>query len=288
MVSAFLGSHGVRAVVPERCRSDEAEVWRSLLWLRTTAPRPSGVALLIHGLNQTPSATNPLAVELNNIGIDVLRLTLQGHGGQAEFRAAAFLAVDADSWLHQALCAYEELRAEADAREVPAFLVAFSLGGLVGAELVSSGPGHVAFDRMVLLAPAIRTRWYVRGARLLRFWPGLVVPSAAPPAERANPGTPIAAYEALFALEERMRSPSARRLNVPTLVLVDEEDEVVSAEAMREMLTEYGLHRWTGASIRKAEDATGKRHHGVTAPEHVGRATWTAMMARIRVHLLDD
>jgi alpha-beta hydrolase superfamily lysophospholipase len=227
-------------------------------------------------------------VELNNIGIDVLRLTLQGHGGQAESRGIALAQADADSWLHQALCAYEELRAAAEAREVPAFLVAFSLGGLLGAELLSSGPDHVAFDRMVLLAPALRTRWYVRAVRLLRFWPGLVVPSAAPRAERANPGTPIAAYEALFTLEERMRSPSVRRLNVPTLLLVDEEDEVVSAEGIREMLTEYGLHRWTGASIRKAPDATGKRHHCATAPEQVGRATWTAMMARIRVHLLGD
>lgn len=284
--------NGARAAVPPRCQHDDAMVWHSIQWFRTTAPSLRGVALLIHGLNQKPSAINPVAVELNNMGIDVLRLDLRGHGSNFrdretdQSRLDALAQVTADTWLHEALCAYEKARAAADAQNAPVFLVAFSLGALVGVELLSSGPEQVRFDRMILLSPAIRTRWYLHVVRALAPWPTLAIPSAAPEQERANDATPIAAYEALFTLEERLHKPNARRLNIPTLVLMDEEDELVDADAIREMIVENGLHRWDGARIHKADEASESYHHAITDVAHVGRATWTRMMERIQRHLL--
>ncbi|MEI6127603.1 MAG: hypothetical protein WCQ99_13745, partial [Pseudomonadota bacterium] len=52
-----------------------------LKWYTCAAPgKPKGVALVIHGLNLKPDKMLPIIAPLNAAGIDVLNVSLRGHG----------------------------------------------------------------------------------------------------------------------------------------------------------------------------------------------------------------
>jgi len=57
---------------------------------------------------------------------------------------------------------------------------------------------YIKFDKIVLFAPALKMRNRNYLLKTMSPFPGLVVPSFGPEAYRANKGTPIAAYNALF------------------------------------------------------------------------------------------
>jgi pimeloyl-ACP methyl ester carboxylesterase len=234
---------------------------------------------------------NDIIRELNNMGIDALRVDLRGHGSnyrsrhERTTRLEALTRVTATTWRQEVACAYLAAR-NTGGEGQPLFLVAFSLGALAGVELANRASPAIYFDKMVLLAPALRTRWYTDAVLGLGAWPRLVVPSFAPEHDRANPrGTPVAAYLALLELRDRLRFIRRTSINVPTLVFVDEDDELVSAAGIRKLIAEYGLHRWSGVRVIKSGAARGTFHHAITNPEYVGTQTWRSMIERMRYHL---
>jgi alpha-beta hydrolase superfamily lysophospholipase len=252
------------------------------------------VAVVTHGLNQAPGALTALIAELNHLGIEVIRLDLRGHGGNhvghggaALSRLEALATVTADTWHEEAECAWVEARRRARRHGVPVVFVGVSLGALVLCELLANGPADVSVAAQILFAPALRPRRLVRGVQLFEPWPRYVLSSAAPESYRANPeGTPIAAYTALFELISRLDAGAHHRVNVPTLVLLDEEDELVDGAGLRQMIAEWGLNHWRGASLRKSGAAVGRYHHHlISDAEVVGPATWVLMMARVSEHL---
>ncbi|OGQ79518.1 MAG: hypothetical protein A2289_05635 [Deltaproteobacteria bacterium RIFOXYA12_FULL_58_15] len=286
MMTAWLVG-ALSVLVPGECESslDGGGLWQATHWFEASSPTPRAVALVMHGLNQEPSRMNELIVELNNMGVAVMRLDLIGHGSDPISRQQTFASVDADTWRRQTRCGYLLTRERADVTGVPLVFVAFSLGALVGVDLVNGGGAR--FEAMVLLAPALCVHWYASGVRLLSAWPGLVLPSSAPEADRANFGTPIAAYEALFALQEGLEPLARDRINVPTLVFIDEDDELVDAAALRAMIADYGLNRWQGISLRKSIDAEQTYHHVIAYQRAVGQQSWSAMLERIKRHLFE-
>ncbi len=60
-----------------------------------TDKKPIAVALVIHGINTKPSKMNPVVGVLNQQGIHVLRITLNGHGGDL----SEFQNVTREKWL---------------------------------------------------------------------------------------------------------------------------------------------------------------------------------------------
>jgi len=56
----------------------------------------------------------------------------------------------------------------------------------------------VAFDRALLFAPALSLHGWDYAVRLFGPFPRMVLPTARPAGYPANPGTPIAGYNALF------------------------------------------------------------------------------------------
>ena len=113
-----------------------------------------GVALVIHGLNLRPDRMQPIISELTGSGIDVLGLSLRGHGdnyahikdiAENQARLETFKNVSHQLWLNEAYLAYSQLKARGAAKDVPLFLTAFSLGGLIGLDLIASN-ADVKFD----------------------------------------------------------------------------------------------------------------------------------------------
>jgi alpha-beta hydrolase superfamily lysophospholipase len=239
-------------------------------------PAPPGastraVALVLHGLNNRPETMTAIAELLAARGAASLIVALRGHGDGL----AAFKTVTREGWLSEVAEAYAAAQARAAERGVPVLLVGFSLGALLGNDLLSRAD-RVAFDGMILFAPALRIHGYLYALRLLAPLPRLILPSYAPPAYAANPGTPMAAYNALFASLAALRRHRARTAPVPALVFVDPADELVSYRALRRWRPQGD--GWTLVPVRKPLRPGGRDyHHLIIDADCAGAEAWAVM-----------
>ena len=271
----------------------------AMQWFNSPKPEGlQGVALVIHGLNLQPDRMGPVIENLNRSGIDVLGLSLRGHGKNFDHRddmdaAAArlesFKNVSYTLWLNEAYLAYRQVQKRARQHHTPVFLTAFSIGGLIGLDLLISNP-DVHFDKMVLLAPALALHPTVYLERILSPFPHLVIPSLADDAYLANKkGTPVAAYNALFEALDYFEENAGSKLNVPTLIFIDKQDEFIPLRGLKALAEEHQLDQWQFYIVQKeAEMAAGTFHHHILDASSTGEGVWQAMMAAVTGHLLGD
>jgi pimeloyl-ACP methyl ester carboxylesterase len=257
------------------------------------------VALVLHGLNVDPVCMGSLEQELLGCGVEVLRCALSGHGpnfppahglGESAARLNVLRRVTYELWRDEAASAQRIAAARAAQLGVPLVLVAFSLGAPIACAAAVTVPG-VRFDKLLLFAPALRIHRRSRVLQPLARWPQLLIPSATPAAYRANQGTTVAAYNALYKAQDECERGVDGRLNVPSLVFVDPQDELVSARGLQRLIRERGLSHWQLHQVRKSPDAATRYHHLLIDPQSVGAQTWREMAASIRLffsHPLDN
>ncbi|MBW2410229.1 MAG: alpha/beta hydrolase, partial [Deltaproteobacteria bacterium] len=179
----------------------------SMRWYDNQNPEATrGVALVIHGLNLRPSKMESIINILTDSGIDALNLSLRGHGNNYDrhahndpvrARLAAFKSVSYESWKEEICAAYAAAKSRSIKKDVPLFFIGFSMGGLMGTELLASRP-DIQFDKMVLFAPAIKMHVRNNMIRVLSPFPRLTIPSYTLASYQSNAGTPMAGYNALF------------------------------------------------------------------------------------------
>lgn len=255
-----------------------------------------GVALVIHGLNCRPDKMEAIIEELNAGGIDCLNLSLQGHGTNfspipdAETEAArmaAFKSVSYPLWKSEAYEAYQFAKRKSDLYGRPLFLIGFSMGGLLGVDLMTANP-TVRFDRMVLFAPAIAMHRRNYLIKVLAPFPNLVIPSAGHRSYLANDGTPMAAYMALFDMHAHFEKHlNPKKINIPTVVFIDDGDELVSFTRLRQMVQKQDLNQWTVHSVKKDKTATEvDMHHLIIDAASVGNNMWQEIVKVTITHLL--
>ena len=271
----------------------------SMQWFNSPKPKGlRGVALVIHGLNLPPERMGPVIENLNSSGIDVLGLSLRGHGANFDHRddldaAAArlesFKNVSYTLWLNEAYLAYLQVQKRAQQQNTPVFLTAFSIGGLIGLDLLISNP-DVHFDKMVLLAPAISLHATVYLERILSPFPHLVIPSLADDAYLANKkGTPVAAYNALFEALNYFEENAGSKLNVPTLIFIDKQDEFIPLRGLNDLVEAHKLDQWQFYIVKKEEEmGAGTFYHHILDASSTGEGVWRDMMAATTKHLLGD
>jgi alpha-beta hydrolase superfamily lysophospholipase len=253
-----------------------------------------GVALVIHGLNLKPERMKSIISALNQADIDVLNLSLHGHGGNYiprrhididEQRLESFRTVTYEIWSNELYRAYTHIRKKADRKKVPLFLVGYSLGGLLGCDLLISRP-DVFFDRMILFAPALNVTIESYLLKVLAPFPALVIDSLSPKSYRANDGTPMAAYKAVFETISHFETNISVRLNVPTIVFIDEKDEFVSCSQLKEMIAQKKLDQWQVQAIRKDDYVNNRTaHHLMIDEDSVGRNTWKHIVSAMKQHV---
>ena len=265
----------------------------TLQWYAGISGAPAGVALVLHGLNVNPRCMAPLAGALNRLGVEALSCSLLGHGAnylpvagldEPAARLASFGRVTCRLWLDEVTAACAIAAGRAAQQGVPLFLLGFSLGGLLGCAAALASP-QVRFDRLVLLAPALAIHRRSKVLLALARWPQLVIPSAAPAAYRANRGTTLAAYNALYAAQALCERRLDERLNTPALILVDPQDELVSARGLARLIVERRLTRWQLHPVTKGAGAQTRHHHLLIDPASAGPDAWRGMMARMAAHL---
>jgi alpha-beta hydrolase superfamily lysophospholipase len=271
----------------------------SISWFYSdTAGEPKGVALVIHGLNLRPDKMLSIISRLTESGIDVLRLSLRGHGDNYAHeknndsdtaRLEAFKNVSYTLWLNEAYLAYLQANKRAEEKGIPLFLSAFSLGGLIGLDLFASN-SDVDFDRMVLFAPAIALHTTIYLERALSPFPRLVIPSLAPETYLANrKGTPIAAYNALFEGLYHFEENAGSKLNVPTMIFIDEQDEFIPLWKLKKLVEKNRWDQWQFYIVQKEmEMKTEAFHHHIFDASSTGSAVWQDIMKAVENHLLES
>ena len=271
----------------------------SIRWFNSQAPEKlKGVALVIHGLNLDPDRMRPIINSLTLAGIDVLGLSLRGHGENyahrddmdtAAARLETFKNVSYSLWANEAYLAFLLVQNRAQQKQVPVFLAAFSIGGLIGLDLLASN-SDVQFDKMVLYAPAISLRATIYLERALSWVPRLVIPSLADDAYLANKsGTPVAAYNALFEALYHFEDNAGPKLNLPTLIFIDEQDEFIPLGGLKKLAEKNSLDQWKFYIVQKEEEmGTETFHHHIIDASSTGEKVWRDMKAATTRHLLGD
>ena len=266
-------------------------------WYKTHIPDEiKGVALVIHGLNLRPDKMQTIISVLTESGIDVLGLSLRGHGEnythqagveEDQARLAAFKAVSFPLWMNEAYLAYTQVRERAAHNKVSVFFVGFSLGGLIGLDLFASQP-EVQYERMVLFAPAVKLHRTHYLARMLSPFSRLVIPSLAPDSYLSNKtGTPMAAYNALFEGLKQFEKHVNQRINVPTLIFIDKEDEFIPVRALKELKEDKKLDQWKLYVVEKEAAANQDTfHHHIIDESSTGKTVWQDMMETTITYLL--
>jgi len=269
----------------------QAEHWYKKKRLKTL----KGVALVIHGLNLKPEKMEALIADMNQEGIDVLNLSLYGHGSNYACRSRtnpdvqrleSFRTVTYALWSKEVYQAYQAVRKRANRKKVPVFLVGYSLGGLLGCDLLTSRP-DVFFDRMVLFAPALNVMIESYLLKALSPFPNLVIDSLSPQSYRSNAGTPMAAYKAVFAAIDHFEGHISDKLNVPTVIFIDEKDELTSYRKLQDMIDQKKLDRWSIHKVQKDGDVDkGMTYHLMIDKPSTGRNMWGQVRSVMRKHLL--
>ncbi len=259
--------------------------------------RISGVALVVHGLNVRPEMMESLISVLNAAGIEALNISLYGHGdnyqpgrsgsvSEKRQRLDSFKRVTFAAWLEEVRQAYAKVLLRARKKDAPLFFIGYSLGGLLGCSLVTEHTG-IHFDKMVLFAPAITLQPAIAyQLKPLERFPDFVIDSDAPPDQRANDGTPVAAYMALLSGSRTFLERCGPKLNIPIIVFVDPLDEFISFSGLRELVGSMGLDRWEIESVSKDnETAPPAAYHMIISEHGVGPASWRRITETLRAFL---
>ena len=97
----------------------------------------------------------------------------------------------------------------------------------------------------------------------------------------------MAAYNALFEGLEQFEEHMNDRINVPTLIFIDEEDEFIPVRAFTELIDEKKLDHWKLYIVEKEATADQDTfHHHIIDESSTGKAVWQEMMKTTITYLL--
>ena len=260
-------------------------------WIQPpTGTSVRGVALLVHGLNLRPDKMDAIGGVLAGSGYLTLRMALTGHlGGTDDARE---MAEDTrERWLADLGRAAEIVRAEAAKRQVPVIMSGYSLGGLLTVDyLIRGGEDGLRPARMILFAPGISIRPAFHALSALKILGrNFVVPSRSLKEYRAVlEGTAMGAYlasdDSLAAVESALESGRGARIaGIPTLVVMDPEDELIHLKGIRRQIEAYRLKAWSVLEISNvATEVKGANHHFIIDETALGHEVWASVGAKIR------
>ena len=247
-----------------------------------TSTRPArGTVILVHGLNQRPSSLDPLADEIRTLGYNTYRITLHGHEVEG---TEAFTESD---WEEDLLRAYHTV--ERQPGSTPIYLLGYSLGGLLVTRVLDTHP-ELTPRGVILLAPALSLRVLPQSGYLLTLFPPttLSVPNVAPPRYRRFANTPLFWYRNtlhLYSATRTLQNPQ-RLASVPTVIVANPRDELVSLSGLHEWLQDNQLaSNWNMRTIRPAGISPTTPEHLIIDQYSLGFPVWENLLAGISERL---
>lgn len=237
--------------------------------------------MVAHGLNNKPQVMDALISVLQGAGFHCQRIALHDPNGPRDLSAKAI----EDLWLETMLDACDEVSERFP--RLPLFNLSYSLGALVTVRFLDAHASK-SFERMVLIAPPVALNWTVSLLRALmplaRF--GWSLPSAAPKDIRIRPGTPLVEYKAVLNMRDEVHTlAKPESLNrIPTLVYMDEGDELVSRSGVLEWIERNRLTHWTERELEDRNPEGRTYSHLMVVESALGHSAWQALTGEIVSH----
>ncbi|WP_020532762.1 alpha/beta hydrolase [Flexithrix dorotheae] len=237
-----------------------------------------GITLVVHGLNNTSSIMDDIVRELSENGSEVIQLQLTGHrnNGQSEINKATI-----KDWLNDLEEAYSTVKnISQNHQNIPVYFVGFSLGALLN--LVSMTKNEkMRYNKILLFAPALSLTLFSSIVRLLKaFPPGLLLPNITPRPYKANTFTPVRAYQNLLGLINTLNKHDLKNLNIPTKIIVDPKDELVSLKGIKRLKEKNNLSNWQIIPLQ--QPFFKKIHHLIVAKQYLSSENWEKLRGIIR------
>lgn len=243
--------------------------------------RPRGAVLVVHGLNTKPDAMNDLVQVMLAFGYHCQRVSLYGDLPTRRARSDAIVT----GWTQALARAYAGTQTRWPG--APVYAMSYSIGALLTLHLLNVSP-DVTFERMVLLAPPVAL---TRKANLVRLLTplvplGAVLPSAAPREVRQRWGTPVAEYAAMLSLVQRLHTvEEGQKLSrIPTSVVLDHRDELVSREGVRAWIRRNGLHSWQVHVLGRRDSPRRLPRHLIVSRRALGPRAWERLTGEVVRH----
>ncbi len=242
-------------------------------------PGKTAVTLVAHGLNLKPEAMLPLSSWLTGHGSDVYLIKLSGH----HKNSIAIKDVTAPVWQTEMLAGYKMAKEASSNGSVPLFFLGFSLGALLGQSMIALTMESAPFEKQVLLAPAIAVRRRSYLIKLLFFLgKQRVLPSYTPKGYRVNDSLPLLIYDVLFSEERKVLGSGFKGLNIPTLIIIDPKDEMVSYKRLLRQISRFGLTNYQMIALdHRSKDNRRKYHHLIIDEKSMGKRNWERVTREI-------
>lgn len=242
------------------------------------------VAVIAHGLNFKPEKMDDWTQVLADHGAIAMRFSLAGHNGDI----LHMKEVDGQIWRTQFDQGLNQARAVAHQHQVPLVFIGYSLGGLLGVDWVlRQKMGERVFDKMFLLAPAIATPWYSQIAKkiLATLTPDLILPTPSPKQIRAQEGSSVSAYQALFSIKESVEKSDYKNVNIPTMVILDKHDELIPFDEIKNIIKTHHLSLW---NLQEVDNDFAKMNFGyrhlIADKESMGPELWPVISNKALEH----
>ncbi|MGD2089774.1 MAG: alpha/beta hydrolase [Candidatus Aminicenantes bacterium] len=238
------------------------------------------VTIAVPGLNMKPGAFLELVNFLTQQGSDVILVHLTGHGNDSQNLGE----ITRQAWWSDLLEAHQYAGTLIRNNPTPLYFIGFSLGSLVNLDALSHYPGIVHYDKMALLAPANALR---RRSHLIKFFFLLGrkfgIPSRQPKKYRCWDKTPVQAYKVLFEMKKAIENQNYLNLNIPTLVFIDENDELISLGNLKKIINKYQLTHWDVCTLdsQYVGENTGY-HHLIVDENTMGTGNWHRFQSGIK------
>lgn len=246
------------------------------------ACREKGVVGLAHGLNNPPSIMGEIAAELVKEGFETTLLELSGHRDDSPL--SEMRRVSAVKWISEFQNFMLQVQSRAKECSAPAHFVGYSMGALLHAHYLSTRENFRSDGNNVYLAPALKTHNFTRLVTWLPLWNTVVLPSFNHPTAIAQEGSSMAAFRALFEIQNAFNDNASTALKQHrTLILIDPKDELVSYSKTEALLEKLTLQpAWQQQAFTPSEKAKEDfKHHLFLTRQSAGGEAFTKLIHTI-------
>lgn len=231
--------------------------------------QPKGAVLLVHGLNNIPSILDDLSDLFYEMGYNTHYVTLKGH--KPDIQETDITEQD---WINDLLEEYKKIKQETP--QLPVIAAGFSLGALVIMATQSIHYEHFIINRMILFSPSFFIRHdFSFMKNILRKIGQFRAISLTPKPIRNYRYLPLGFYANLFALKDIVKHHQFKKLNIPTIVILDKKDEAISLSKISRSIEKNHLTQWEIFPIKIQSRISWKKwHHLSIMKSSLGTAEW--------------
>ncbi|HVG15179.1 MAG TPA: hypothetical protein VM935_09465 [Chitinophagaceae bacterium] len=195
--------------------------------------------------------------------------------------------ITADILEEDILEGYTMARSIAEKHAVPVYFLGYSLGALLGQYFLCLKPGTMNFDKQILIAPAtaIKLPRLVKSSISL-LGDNLKIKSFAPGAYRLDKWLPAKMYKKLMYWERSILSARYAHLNIPTLLIMDPKDELISYSTLVRRMKEFRLTNYQCIILdSNLRGRSTPYHHLVIDEATMGSKNWSDVRTAMRSFL---